>query len=1106
MYSSEANNRDRRLVGEGNDAHLEEGNNSIFHVIPRKINHAKKNVNVRVTNGFRKYAIFLLENSWLMFLFAFIGLVNISFIFYTGYITELTMYRQPNYGFGEASQRYYTENSFLNLKTMDTLLNESSMSIGKNRKHFYESFGKDKNAALLVYIDRDFSKLKGKEFISKFSLRDIFYLLYNFQTMKISNGLSWKDICQMYNLPMLGRSCLIGGFFNTNYIMHASSLPELTLDNNPAEVFEFMWNKNSGDLKRFFKNEIDYIPNMFYYPHNLSHDMIYKNVEHTGNSSGLQKPFNKVSTIDYIMDHAEALLFVFPFDKSVNDTILKEWNDRLNEVVEIHNAWTHKTDILQDIFKQPVTPINLNSYWKLAVFNDQTIAENEIMMTEANVRASVWFAILSVFCLFLIIVCTSLKIEYYRKLLCVVAVLFFYCCVSEFTLSMYIITRTTFLRMYLTQVLFVYFLCVFIYFVNRFYYIQCKDKCEHFLSTVGFQCEQKEANKTDNRRIWYIVKEDCFYEFYVEAFSKSLLFVYKMLFSLFVFCVLGFVTRHTLIRNYLFGLTVHLVIIIIVYTFFFNSIFYLIYYKNNPEFDSIKNSWKSEEKVNQGDDEENQVNKNTHVQIDSGYNTHSTNWARDSSRNAQDLDILNGAKPFVIDNENVETKENNKTIVEPTKKRLINYLLDLVGIVLFCFMYFGCIYLFFSSMYKPQINMMSYFSKSSKQYNFVTTLEETAGYIAEPLYLVLPSIKKYNYAIKENRQKIVQLVNELKKEQLVHEPIYSWIHLYELYRNECDALGEFEETFNLLNYKKYCKKLNSNNDNDKKNVNILAETFCEDRKPCESFADLIKEWIYPPDDEEDLIYSPKVFQLNKGKTVTHIDQLFPFYHAIPSHLFYDNKHINMSKTKEITSTRISLMFHNYIRNTQQNIKNVKKIQEILQKYNIEGAYFFSETFAFYNQALVFPKEFAWEAINNMIFLVISYIIFIKLNFLYFFFFWLCSHLSLLLLIYWFPINTDILFFIFFKTISMISIGHYIYTALVFKNIHKKNEKYVPMLKVSLPCFLFFLSVLTIYSDDSYFNRLQFGMVLNHLVWYMISHFVLFLFKVLSNLYQQKKSV
>lgn len=162
----------------------------------------------------------------------------------------------------------------------------------------------------------------------------------------------------------------------------------------------------------------------------------------------------------------------------------------------------------------------------------------------------------------------------------------------------------------------------------------------------------------------------------------------------------------------------------------------------------------------------------------------------------------------------------------------------------------------------------------------------------------------------------------------------------------------------------------------------------------------------------------------------------------------------MDEKHNITSSRIGFMLHNYTSNYDKNVENFTKIKNIIKKSGIKNAYFYSETYVLFNQAMEFQHEYKFMLILYFFIYLIALYIFSINAIVMIFQFWLYNNLSVVYFMHFFSVNTDAITIILMKIGAIISLSHYLFSTLYFKAVLDKKMNLTRSVKESLPYFLF----------------------------------------------------
>ncbi|CRG94654.1 conserved Plasmodium protein, unknown function [Plasmodium gallinaceum] len=1017
----------------------------------------------------KKYVMFSLYRRSHIFLSIIIGylcFILIGFSFYYSMFEKNDFKLFNNF----AKQIKILDYFKLNIKQTGDILNQSSNEIGKNTKNFFKYYKKEKAATLLFYID-------DKEFDNKILdydiLKDIFFLLEYFKQIKLKNNKKWKDICKNFDIPFSNTKCFVLGLF---------SISELQDDNyeslnNFNDYFNNLIEKNEGSIKIFFSNAVNFLPHFLYYPHTFSKE---------------KKSLNDV--VSDIHENLQSLIFVFNFDDHADESLLNEWYKALNFYVKLINEKNFKNiTIINPDCTKFTHSLNYNKGLKIAVINDQILEENENTSLIIGIKSNYLFILFSMLFIILYVRKVSNKLKYKEKFFLIISVfhLSLFSFFSSFLFNL--IFRISILRIFLLNYFVLYFLSFLFCCVNFFFYNKCLVACS---KKILFKLKNQEYDNNE--------KIDMS-KYYISATSKSLYFVGKIVIFLIIIYAIGLTCTYTVIQKFSLNSLFSLIALFFFYTFFFNNVFAFLCYKNNKTFSQINfelNEYIVElsKKININEDNDilkNDLDKNDIQNIHS-YNIF--NMIRNFSnlykndRKIGDYSDKNKEKndqDEICLEDKMELQQNinyiNNKYGESKKKSLYNpYKKVFLLPVMFLFLFFLAFLLYIFINNKTKIIIYSYISKGSMAKIFLENFEKKAGYIIEPGYLVLPSSSDFNYEKEENIEKIIKLIENLKDEEFINDPIISWVSAFKIIKNDCLNIYPFNDHYLLEDHRNDCNNFVSQNYNEKLYLNQLKDIFCNDELACNNFYQIIYQWI---NYKVDNYYESYLFQI-RTRYQNKINELLPQFHTITPHLFHDN-YIKMDKEYNINSSRIGFIFHNYASNYEKNFKNISKIKNILKNSNIKNVYFYSESYVLYNQAMNFFKEYQSELISYFCIFFILLYLFNLIGVLIIFQFWICNNLSLIYFIYFFPINTDTLTFIFLKITTVISISHYLYSTLFFNDVKNKRNNIIISIKESSPYLLFLALYLISFSIEDYVSNVLRLLILSHILWFLLYYFTIY---------------
>ncbi|SBS88852.1 conserved Plasmodium protein, unknown function [Plasmodium malariae] len=300
-----------------------------------------------------------------------------------------------------------------------------------------------------------------------------------------------------------------------------------------------------------------------------------------------------------------------------------------------------------------------------------------------------------------------------------------------------------------------------------------------------------------------------------------------------------------------------------------------------------------------------------------------------------------------------ETEQKAEKLRKKESKNAKSYKKGFTFLVLLFLLLFLALFLCIFITNKTKYDIYTYMSKYSKLRTFVENFEKKAGYVVEPAYLVLPSSYEYDYEKEENMDNIIKLIEFLKKEGYINDPIMSWVHAFKLIKNDCINTFPFDNIYDLEEHMNDCNNFIPQYEHKLLHLEKLKEIFCiSEGVICHNFYDIIYEWLTM---KEDGVYNSNIFTI-KTDYHNNINTILPQIHTITPHLFYEN-YVKMDEKHNITSSRIGFMLHNYTSNYDKNVENFTKIKNIIKKSGIKNAYFYSETYVLFNQAMEFQHEY-----------------------------------------------------------------------------------------------------------------------------------------------------
>ncbi|CAD2100115.1 conserved Plasmodium protein, unknown function [Plasmodium vinckei lentum] len=974
--------------------------------------------------------------------------------------------------------RYINKNNYLkmNIEKSENVIIKSSDEIGKSVDDFLKNYKKEKTASLLFYINKNSTNLSENKNILNYEIvKDIFFLIEYFKQIKIKNNKTWKDICRQFDIPFNGPKCFVLGLFT----FHEIQAGFYDSENNLENYFNSIIKKDNKSLIRYFSNSVKFIPHFLYYPHIFN-----------------RKNVNLNNVILDIGKNVEALLFVFNFDEIVDEDLLNEWFHELNKIVEKVNSRELKelnmvnpdnTSFVYKLERNSKTVADeKENNWKVAVVNSKIVEENETMSIISGFKSNYLFILLSyLFIIYYISSFTSnMNIKQKNKIIIIMSIY----ALSLFSFStsffLHILFGLYILKIYLLNYFLVFFLSFIFCCINIFYYEnEQKKKNEDMTKSI-----QKLADKN--------VPEECckinMNKYNFRASYKSLMLVSKIVIVLTIIYLIGLTCSYKIVNKFSANSLVNLLTLFFFYALFFNNIFSIMIYTRESSIciDKDKHteaSPNSSNKISQVKDKyipelasphinnnssnfvisniwENPNNSSEIVGNTTEFYAHNDNIiTRNYVQNYMNGNLENGSKlndgsnfvyaanlvPNCNGGDHKMCEKNEKNIEEKIMQMYkSSYTKKIIAIVTFWAVLFVSLFLYMIIKHDIIFDPYKYINRDSRLKDFLFTFEKKASYILEPAYIVLPSSNEFDYELEENRDKIINLIEKLKDEGHINEPIISWVHGFKLSQNICGNINPLDKQYNLENHVKQCNHIVSQKENKKMHFEDLKLIFCQNKEDlCTNFYKLIYFWMHMKDDG---IYDSH-FVLIRTNFQNYMNKLLPQFYTITPHLFYEN-FIVMDPSHNITSSRIGFMLHNYPKDQDRNIQLLKKIEQIVKSSNIKNMYFYSDTYVLYNQALNFYKEY-----KSMIIL-------------YF--------LLIFLLIYLFNILNSIGIILLLLS-SVISMSHYLYSTIFFKEVIVKNKSF--KLQIYQISFRF----------SDYVSNVFRILILNHLFWFLFYCLIIF---------------
>ncbi|GAB68127.1 hypothetical protein PCYB_126920 [Plasmodium cynomolgi strain B] len=923
-------------------------------------------------------------------------------------------------------------------KASDVVIHTSD-SIGNEVEHFFNFYKKEKTATLLFYLDKE----EDKTILQYDTLRDIFFLVQFFKQMNIGSKKNWSEMCKRFDVPMLESKCFVLGLFTISELQN----PEYDTTLNWEEYFDDLLEKDERSLDRFFYNALIYLPNFLYHPHKFD----------------IKRTKIKDITSD-ISKNVEAFLFVFNFDEGIDDSSLNEWYRLLNMHVKLINAREKEFVTIHNLDSSTyVHEINQNRNWSMAVVNEKILEDNEQSSISVGFKSNYLFAILSFF--FMVIYVCSIssdglkhngedkggEAKIWRRFLLILCVysLTFFSFFSTFFINL--VFQINVLRIYLLNFFPLFFLSFLFCCVNIFY----RNKYVVGPSKMIIR-RMRSANNSKNTSVDMT-------KYYLRASYNSLYFVGKITLIILAVYLVGFSCTYRIVNVFSLNSALSIVCLFLYYATFFNNMFGLLFYRDRYLLLSPSQSLPLAKSVcsSLGDQPDQHVIAFSEVApsgmvVQNGC-TSSGNSPRGES----------------------QTSPNERCACEGTdgKKNHIKS----------CIYPNGLFLSFLISNEKIHLDVYHYMTKESPLRRFIQNLEKRAGFVIEPAYLVLPSSDEFDYEDEENADLIIKLVNEMKEEGCIHEPIVSWVHAFELLKNACRNVDSFSNQYDLVRYKKLCHDITPQRESKELHLNRLKEIFFEDEeKTCDSFYQIVYEWMIH---KEEGAYDSKFFKI---KTVYggEIGHILPQYYIIRPHLF-NADYVKMDDPYSISSSRIGFLLRNYPSNQAKNLENMNRIKNIVKRSNLKNAYFYSETYVLYNQATRFMSECKVMIIFYFLIYLFSLYMFNTMGVVMIFQFWLCYNLSALYFMHRFAVNTDAITIILLKMGAVISLSHYMYGTLFFKSIMLDRKNYSNSMRQSYPYLMFLVLYLISFTLEDYASNVLRLLILNHVVWFFLYSLTIF---------------
>ncbi|GAW82628.1 hypothetical protein, conserved [Plasmodium gonderi] len=993
-------------------------------------------------------------------------------------------------------------------KASDVVIHTSD-NIGNNVEHFLKFYKKEKAASLLFYVD----KKEDGNMLQYDILKDIFFLLQFFKQISIGNNKNWSDMCKKYDIPFIGSKCFVLGLFTVSELLNA----EYDTTPNWELYFNDLLNKNDKSLGNFFYNALIFLPNFLYHPHKFNHGRV------------------KVKdVINDISKNVEAFLFVFNLDENVDDSALNEWYRMLNKYVKLINERKETYVTIHNLDNTTfIHNLNKDRNWHIAVINENIVEENEQTSIIIGFKSNFVFAILSF--LFIVIYVYSISSDVLkpsgkvggegrRRFLLIIAVysLTFFSFFSTFFI--YLLFRICILRIYLLNFFPLFFLSFLFCCVNVYY----RNKCVLKNSQIIMQ-KMKNIKNLKNQSVDMT-------KYYIQASYKSLYFVGKVSLIIVTIHIVGFICTYKIVNTFSLNSIFTIIFLFFYYTIFFNNIFGYLFYKNrnlllsssllalplsspsssssshlpNDQSDQHVIAFSNEIKWKELDPVkvlgQNNCNSQCNGDINSisiskhGINQSIANTNPEMEKNTccshECLSQKNYNRVMDMHTRNfIHQCENGRIMENEEICRKSGKLCDgrahkkgfLFFFVFFVFFFLGLFICLFIKNENMQFNIYSYMNKTSRLRIFIENFEKKAGFVIEPGYLILPSSSDFDYEDEENTDIIIKLIDDMKREGYIHEPIVSWIHAFKLLKNDCSNISSFSEQYDVDRYKKHCHDITLQKQSKELYFDKLKEIFeIDTEKTCNSFYKIVYEWLMHG---EDGIYDSQSFKI---KTVfqDQISQILPQYYNITPHLFYQD-FLKMDEKYNITSSRIGFVLHNYASNQGKNFSNLNGIKNMVKKSNIKNIYFYSESYTLYNQVLNFLLEYKVMLTFYFLIYLFSLYMFNTMGVVIAFQFWLCYNLSVLYFMNTFSINTDAITIILLNMATAISLSHYLYSTLFFKSIMLDKMNLANNMVQSYPYLVFLLLYLVSFNMEDYVSNVLRFLILNHIVWFILYNLTIF---------------
>ncbi|SCO94114.1 conserved Plasmodium protein, unknown function [Plasmodium malariae] len=1033
------------------------------------------------------------------------------------------------------------------IKTSDTLV-QSNNEIGKNVDHFFKFYKKEKTATLLFYLD---DKEECENILNYSSLKDIFFLLEYFKQINHENNIedknghkiedknenkkTWKNMCKKFDIPFNGTKCFVLGLYTVAELQNG----QYDLVNNWNDYFNNLLRENDKSVKTFFSREIILLPTFLYYPHNTFKKSRNKLEDVLSDISESVKAYLFVYNFD---ENADDVL-LNEWYRTLNRYVELINEKKITHLVINNPDGTNFTHQL-----------NKKRNWHISVMNEKILEENETESFIVGIKTNYIFVILSfLFIIFYInyyISSSTLKFKGKIVLLLSMYILTLFSFCSSFFFSL--LFQISVLRFYLINYYVLFFLSFLYLCITVFYYNKCVAACSKKMAqklekkkayrSSGSNSSSNGSNSSSNGNnsscngsnsscngsnsssngsnsssnsgsnncsdhsrndLADMSKE------HIHATYKSLYFVGKISMVLIAIYLVGFTCSYTIVKKFCICSIFAIISLFLFYASFFNNIFSLLLYKNkktifrlsNESHEHIIELSKGEKNVDIGAAQikvQNNHNRNNNkcntfcngilvtgemcdINMNKEKGCINVNECSDEKRVYKDQ-----TNDFNCCNCKSETEQKAEKLRKKESKNAKSYKKGFTFLVLLFLLLFLALFLCIFITNKTKYDIYTYMSKYSKLRTFVENFEKKAGYVVEPAYLVLPSSYEYDYEKEENMDNIIKLIEFLKKEGYINDPIMSWVHAFKLIKNDCINTFPFDNIYDLEEHMNDCNNFIPQYEHKLLHLEKLKEIFCiSEGVICHNFYDIIYEWLTM---KEDGVYNSNIFTI-KTDYHNNINTILPQIHTITPHLFYEN-YVKMDEKHNITSSRIGFMLHNYTSNYDKNVENFTKIKNIIKKSGIKNAYFYSETYVLFNQAMEFQHEYKFMLILYFFIYLIALYIFSINAIVMIFQFWLYNNLSVVYFMHFFSVNTDAITIILMKIGAIISLSHYLFSTLYFKAVLDKKMNLTRSVKESLPYFLFLVLYLITFSMRDYISNVLRILLFSHIIWFLLYYFTI----------------